>query len=73
MTACVACHDGVDATGVDPKQHMTQNGGAFYAARSTLYNATTGAPNLQNSESCMLCHGTGGVADIAVLHAQSAN
>jgi OmcA/MtrC family decaheme c-type cytochrome len=71
MTACVACHDGVDATGIDPKQHMTQNGGAFYAARSALY--ASGTTNLQNSESCMLCHGTGGVADIAVVHAQSAN
>jgi OmcA/MtrC family decaheme c-type cytochrome len=71
MTACVACHDGVDATGVDPKQHMMQNGGAFYVARSTLYK--TGTTTLQNSESCLLCHGTGQVADIAVVHAQSAN
>ena len=48
MTACVACHDGPDASGFNPVQHMIQNGGVYYALRSaanpsneTPYDATT--------------------------------
>jgi len=69
MTACVACHDGVDpANGVDAKLHMEQNGGVFYQARSTIYQ-TGSTTALQNSETCLLCHGKGQIADIAVVHA----
>ena len=73
MTACVACHDGVDpATGVDVKQHMEQNGGVFYARRDSIYQSGSTVA-LKNSESCLLCHGTGQIADIAVVHAAWGN
>ncbi len=69
MTVCVSCHDGVNpTTGIDAKTHMTQNGGAFYAARSTLY--ATGTTNLTNNETCMLCHNPTGVAAIKAMHAK---
>ena len=75
MTVCVSCHDGVGPSGVDDKLHMEQNGGVFYVARgsanpvnSAPYTSTN--PVLVNSESCMLCHGTGGIAPIAAMHAK---
>ena len=70
MTVCVSCHDGVNsATGIDAKTHMQQNGGSFYVARNTLYK-TGSTTALQNNETCMLCHVTGGVADIKAMHAK---
>ena len=68
MTVCVSCHDGTTSSGIDVKLHMQQNGGAFYAARSTLYKS--GTTTLQNNETCMLCHASGGIADIAVAHSK---
>ena len=66
---CVACHDGKNRTGTmnDVKTHMTQNGGTFYKARSTVYKSATDS-TLVNSESCLLCHGPTGVAAIADMH-----
>jgi len=55
-TACVACHDSSLAV-----SHMKSNGGSFYAARSTA---------LVTTEQCTLCHATGKVADIKVMHAK---
>jgi OmcA/MtrC family decaheme c-type cytochrome len=55
-TACAACHDTALATA-----HMSANGGSFYVARGTALNST---------ETCMVCHATGRVADIAAMHAK---
>jgi len=41
---------------------MRGNTGSFYAARS----ATLGI-----SETCLVCHGTGRTADIAVMHSKN--
>jgi OmcA/MtrC family decaheme c-type cytochrome len=55
---CFACHDSSTAT-----LHMQQNGGAIYAPRGVaLANGPT--------ETCMLCHATGKVADIKVMHSK---
>ena len=51
----------------DVKTHMTQNGGTFYKARSTVY-ATGSTSALSNGESCLLCHGSTGTAPIADMH-----
>jgi OmcA/MtrC family decaheme c-type cytochrome len=53
-TVCFACHDSTLAIA-----HMTGNGGAIYEARSTA---------LVKTEQCMLCHGSGKVADIKAMH-----
>ena len=56
--ACSACH--TDTTAMN---HMTQNGGNFAATKTA-----TGALNPGSTETCSLCHGSGGVADVAVVH-----
>jgi OmcA/MtrC family decaheme c-type cytochrome len=53
-TACFACHDSSQAVA-----HMTANGGSIYAARGTA---------LQTTETCMVCHASGRIADIKVVH-----
>jgi OmcA/MtrC family decaheme c-type cytochrome len=55
-TACFSCHDSTQAT-----NHMTINGGSIYAPRATA---------LANPETCLVCHGTGRVADIKAMHAK---
>jgi hypothetical protein len=40
---------------------MVSNGGSIYEARSTA---------LLKTEQCILCHGTGKVADIKAMHEQ---
>lgn len=55
-TACFACHDAPLA-----QDHMRTNGGSLYAPRS-LALATT--------ETCMICHGPGRIADIKAMHAK---
>ena len=54
---CSACH----ATLID-KAHMMQNGGNFAAVKD---------PNslVVSTEQCAVCHGSGAVADVAVVHA----
>lgn len=52
--ACFSCHDTSLA-----RAHMESNGGSVYAVRSTA---------LANTEQCLLCHGTGKVADIKAMH-----
>jgi OmcA/MtrC family decaheme c-type cytochrome len=54
-TVCSACHDSADAI-----SHFKINGAAFYQARSTALTGT--------NETCLICHGTGRLADIAVVH-----
>ncbi len=55
-TTCISCHDSDLA-----RSHMVTNGGSFYVPRSQA---------LATSEQCMLCHASGKVADIAVMHAR---
>jgi OmcA/MtrC family decaheme c-type cytochrome len=52
--ACFSCHDTSD-----DKAHMKANGGSIYAPR---------AQALQTTESCLVCHGSGKVADIKAVH-----
>ena len=53
-SACFACHDTSSA-----KAHMVSNGGSIYEARSTAFTKT---------ESCLVCHGAGKIADVAAVH-----
>lgn len=53
-SACFSCHDTSLA-----KAHITSNGGAIYETRSTA---------LLKTETCLICHGAGRVADVAVIH-----
>jgi OmcA/MtrC family decaheme c-type cytochrome len=54
--ACFACHDSGLA-----KSHMEVNGGAVYAPRAVA---------LAKTEQCLVCHGSGRVADIKQVHAR---
>lgn len=61
-SVCFACHDTTLA-----KTHMEANGGYIYKSRNVVAGGTyTGT--LANNEQCMLCHGTGRVADIKAMH-----
>lgn len=51
---CFSCHDS-DAD----RAHFELNGGSIYRARGEALNAI---------ETCMICHGSGKIADIAVVH-----
>ena len=55
---CSSCH--VDATA---KEHMMQNGGSFTALKDANGNIVGG-----NQETCVICHGPGATADVAVVH-----
>jgi OmcA/MtrC family decaheme c-type cytochrome len=55
VTVCVACHETTAAI-----THFATNGGTFYQPRSA---ATT--------ETCLVCHGSGRIADIAVMHSKN--
>jgi OmcA/MtrC family decaheme c-type cytochrome len=55
--ACAACHDSTTAI-----NHMTANGGQFYAPRSTVLSLGP------SQEQCMICHGPGRVAAIGLVH-----
>jgi OmcA/MtrC family decaheme c-type cytochrome len=62
MSVCSACH--VDATA---QAHMQQNGGS-----TTVLKDAEGRTILSTSstavETCTVCHGAGGVADVRVVH-----
>ncbi|MGZ5268136.1 MAG: multiheme c-type cytochrome, partial [Caldimonas sp.] len=60
VTVCSACHDSADAI-----SHFKINGAAFYMTRNSAI--TLG----QSNETCLVCHGTGRIADIAVMHAKN--
>ena len=55
-TACFACHD----TGL-ARTHMEINGASIYAPRSMA---------LATTETCMICHAPGRIADIREMHAK---
>jgi OmcA/MtrC family decaheme c-type cytochrome len=55
VTVCSACHDTPDAI-----THYKVNNGAFYDPRGSSTN-----------ETCLVCHGTGRIADIAVMHSKN--
>ncbi len=55
---CASCH-----TSQTAEEHMIQNGGDFTATKSA-----TGALVPSSVETCALCHGPGGIADVAVMH-----
>jgi OmcA/MtrC family decaheme c-type cytochrome len=54
-TACFSCHDSALA-----KAHIEINGGLIYQPRSSALAAPP--------ETCLVCHGTGRIADIKVMH-----
>ncbi len=58
VAVCSACHDSNDAI-----THMKSNTGSFYQARNTATSAS--------GETCLVCHGTGRTADIAVMHSKN--
>ena len=58
VAVCSACHDTPDTI-----THFKVNQGAFYDPRSAAVGAT--------NETCLVCHGTGRVADIAVMHSKN--
>jgi OmcA/MtrC family decaheme c-type cytochrome len=52
---CFACHDSPEEMA-----HFQLNGGSIYQPRGTAVNTT---------ETCLICHGPGKIADIHVVHA----
>ena len=68
-SACYACHDTKTAAA-----HMINNGGTLGSPRSTVATSVAGvntvaigsAPAV--TEQCLVCHGTGAMADIKVVH-----
>jgi OmcA/MtrC family decaheme c-type cytochrome len=62
MSVCSACH--VDTTAA---AHMLQNGGSTTVLKDAE-GRTIANPNPANAETCAVCHGPGGVADVKVVH-----
>ena len=62
MSVCSACH--VDAV---TQSHMLQNGGSTTVTKDAE-GRTIPSPNPANVETCSVCHGAGGVADVRVVH-----
>ncbi len=62
MAVCSACHfDSVTQT------HMEQNGGSTTVAKDAE-GRTIPSSNPASTETCSICHGAGGVADVRVVH-----
>ncbi len=62
MSVCSACH--VDAL---TQSHMQQNGGSTTVAKDAE-GRTIPTGNPASTETCSVCHGPGGVADVQVVH-----
>jgi len=60
--ACFGCHDSTQAI-----EHMKLNGGSFFVSRGSVNGGVQGA-KLNNKETCLLCHGSGKIADIKYSH-----
>jgi OmcA/MtrC family decaheme c-type cytochrome len=59
---CFACHDSTADLA-----HFELNGGSIYAPRGTTNTSGTA---LSTVETCIICHGEGRIADIAVVHSK---
>jgi OmcA/MtrC family decaheme c-type cytochrome len=62
MTVCSTCH--IDASTL---AHMEQNGGSTTLSKDAE-GRTIPNSNPANNETCSVCHGSGGVADVRVMH-----
>ena len=62
MAVCSACH--VDSL---TQTHMLQNGGSTTVMKDAE-GMTILSTNPANVETCSICHGPGGVADVKVVH-----
>jgi OmcA/MtrC family decaheme c-type cytochrome len=62
MSVCSACH--VDALS---NSHMLQNGGSTMVTKDAEGRTILGT-NAAAVETCAVCHGPGGVADVMVVH-----
>jgi len=72
-SACFACHD--SQTDV---RHFQDHGGILLQTVSSITGATPGVPGVsstnrsgldaKNSETCLLCHASGRIADVKVMH-----
>ncbi len=62
MSVCSSCH--VDAL---TQSHMEQNGGSTTVLKDAEGRTILSA-NPANIETCGICHGAGGVADVRVVH-----
>jgi OmcA/MtrC family decaheme c-type cytochrome len=73
-SACFACHDSQTAVA-----HFQANGGILLRSVSSITGATPGIPgtsttdrsglDAKNVEQCLICHATGKIADVKVVHA----
>jgi OmcA/MtrC family decaheme c-type cytochrome len=64
MTVCSACHSTYDWT--TTTAHILQNGGSTTLLKDAEGRTINSGPS--NFESCSVCHGPGGVADLQVVH-----
>ncbi|MGO9928957.1 MAG: OmcA/MtrC family decaheme c-type cytochrome, partial [Mycobacterium sp.] len=64
MTVCSACHSTYDWTAT--AAHIAQNGGSTTLMKDAEGRTILGGP--ASLESCGVCHGPGGVADLQVVH-----
>jgi OmcA/MtrC family decaheme c-type cytochrome len=72
-SACFACHDSQTAVA-----HFQANGGVLLKSISSITGATPGVPGTsvtdrsgldgKNVEQCLLCHASGKIADVKVVH-----
>jgi OmcA/MtrC family decaheme c-type cytochrome len=65
MALCSACHKDYGYTATEA--HIEQNGGSLMVAKDAEGRTILGT-NPAKVESCSVCHGPGGVADVAVAH-----
>ncbi|MDR0498649.1 MAG: OmcA/MtrC family decaheme c-type cytochrome [Holophagales bacterium] len=63
--ACFGCHDSVPAV-----EHMKLNGGSFFATRGSLNGNVLGGALKAKVETCLICHGSGKIADIKSSHSK---
>ncbi len=64
MTVCSACHSTYDWT--NTTAHILQNGGSTTLSKDAEGRTILGGP--ASRESCSVCHGPGGIADLQVVH-----